>query len=171
MPLRNQSGDSLVLREEVVGSSRNRICYPGISSCITITGVMPGGLVGTHLTVASEPTLIDAALLALKAGGGGACTSFYVVGAIARFKENTGDPGFNTRKKIRDKICKHINKDARVRFFDTSAHHVDVHVFAERNRLGTVFSYTPTTGIVVSGNNYPNVGNRTFIEPHQYVIR
>lgn len=170
MPLRNQSGDSIVLREEVVGSARNRICYPGISSCITITGVMPAGLLGTHLTVATEATLIDDALLALKVGGGSACTSFYVVGAIARFKENA-DISFNTRKKIRDKVCQHVNKHARVRFFDTSAHHVDVHVFAERNRLGTVFSYTPTTGIVVAGNNYPTVANRTFIEPHQYVIR
>jgi hypothetical protein len=74
---------------------------------------LPSGLLGTHLTVASEATLINDALVALKAGGGGGAINFYVVGAIDRFKENA-DASVNTRKKIRDRIRSVVNKHATV---------------------------------------------------------
>lgn len=170
MPLRTISGSAeVVLREEFVGSAGSRICYPGVSSCITITGVLPTGLVGAHITIASEESLIDGALLALKAGGGSNCGNFYVVGAISLFKDNA-DASFDKRKKIRDKIRSLVNKHAQVWFFETPRNS-DVHIFAELNQFVPEFSYIQTDGNTVMGSNYPNFGGRTAIAANQFIHR
>ena len=170
MPLRKQNGGSdTVLREEFVGSATGRICYPGVSSCITITGVQPTGLVGAHITVISESSLIDEALLALKSGGGSSCINFYVVGAISEFKAGA-DVSFDKRKKIRDKIRDLINKHATVWFFDTSSQR-EVHIFAELDGAVPAFSFVQASGNQVAGLNFPNFAKRTDIALHQFQVR
>ena len=160
----------MVLREEFVGSATGRICYPGVSTCITITGLLPTGLVGVHITIATEPVLIDDALKALKSGGGSTCTTFYVVGAISEFKVQTVAPDFDKRKKIRDKIRELVNKHATVWFFDTSSLR-DVHIFAELTGTTPVFSYVQTAGNPVAGENFPNIPGRTNIAAHDFQVR
>lgn len=170
MPLRTKNGGAdTVLREEFVGSATGRICYPGVSSCITITGVQPTGLVGAHITVISESTLIDEALVALKSGGGSSCINFYVVGAIAEFKAEA-NISFDKRKKIRDKIRELVNKHATVWFFDTSSRQ-EVHIFAELNGTAPAFSFVQASGNHVAGYTFPSVANRTNIASHQFQVR
>lgn len=171
MPLRprNTTFDT-VLREENVGSSNNRICYPGVSSCITITGVLPTGLVGVHVTIGTETPLIDQALLAMKISGGSRCTNFYVVGAIRNFKAQTNNADVDKRKKIKEKIQSIISKHASVRFFDTSFQQ-EVHIFVEHDGITPTFSYASTTGNAVTGFVYPNIANRTTINLNQFEIR
>jgi hypothetical protein len=171
MPLRTRNTTvDTVLREEYVGSSANRICYPGVSSCITITGVLPTGLVGVHITIASETPLIDEALLAMKTSGGSSCTRFYVVGAISRFKASTNNADVDKRKKIGNKIRSLVNKDASVRFFDTSFQQ-EAHIFVEHNGFAPTFSYAPAANNTVSGFTYPNIPNRTTINLNQFQPR
>jgi hypothetical protein len=170
MPVRTISGrPDTVIREEYVGSSRERICYPGISSCIAITGVLQDGLVGAHITIASERDLVYEILQAMKVGGGGNCLNFYVIGAFTHFKPNATQ-AINTRKKIRDKIKSAINRNATVRFYDSSAHG-DVHVFAEKNVVNTDFFWISSHGNNVQGFNYPAFVGRTPINAIQFVIR
>jgi hypothetical protein len=171
MPLRtSNSRVDAVLREEYIGSVTNRICYPGVSSCITITGVLPTGLVGVHITIATEADVIDTALMALKTGGGGSCTSFYVAGAISVFKDQTTNETFDKRKKIKDKIQRIVNKHASVRFYDTSLQQ-DVHIFVELNGNAPTFSYAQALGNTVTGFTYPEIANRTPINLNQFQLR
>ncbi len=170
MPVRTKNGGpDTVLREEYVGSSTARICYPGISSCISITGILPGGVIGSHITIATEIGLVDEILQALKAGGGGNCANFYVIGAFGQFKPSAAK-SINTRKKIRDKIKSNVSKNSTVRFYDSTLHG-DVHVFAEKNGINTDFSWISSHGNIVVGFNYPTFAGRTAINPVQFVIR
>lgn len=170
MPLRIKNGGAdTVIREEYVGSSWQRMCYPGISSCISITGVSPVGLIGTHITIATEATLVDDLMQAMRSGGAASCPNFYVVGAFSQFKPRAASI-INTRKKISQKIKSRINKNATVRFYDTSAHG-DVHVFAEKGPLNTQFLWVASHGNIVAGFNYPVFQGRTAINPGHFVLR
>lgn len=146
--------DDTVVPEDHVGAAAHAICYPGVSSCITITGVQAGGLVGAHLTFATTSDELDQFLEKLEAVGAGACQTFYVVGAITRFKASTAVKAFNTRKKIRDRITGDFNKTATVWFCDTTPLG-DNHIFAVINGMGADFSSYPTAGNLVKWYEYP----------------
>ena len=170
MPIRTKNGGpETVLREEFVGSSSARICYPGVDTCITITGVLPGGLVGTHITVATEIGLVDDLLQAMRIGGGGNCQNFYVIGRFTVFKPHATQV-INTRKKISKKIKSIINKNATVRFYDSSAHG-SVHVFVEKNAHYPNFFLINSHGNYVAGYTYPTFEGRTQIDVNQFVLR
>jgi hypothetical protein len=90
MPVRTSKfngNQSIVLFEEYVGYSQKGICYPNISSCITITGVGLGGLIGTHITVVSKIDIVDDILTEMVAYGGDSIRNCYVIGAIVPFKK------------------------------------------------------------------------------------
>jgi hypothetical protein len=165
-------GPDAIVREEYEGEAHSRICYPGISSCISITGVKPAGeLVGAHITVATEKELIDGLLATMKSHGGNNCHYFYVIGPLQReFKPKTSVKSFNTRKKIRDLIKSTLNKNAIVKFYDTSECG-DIHVFAEKNGINTDFYWIKSQGNMVMGNIYPAFTGRTAIGPNQFVVR
>lgn len=170
MPIRIKNGGAdTVIREEYVGSSLQRICYPGISSCISITAVLPTGLIGTHITIATEANLVDDLMQAMKSGGGAGCPNFYVVGAFSQFKPRAAST-INTRRKISQKIKSRVNRNAIVRFYDTSAHG-EVHVFAEKGALNTQFLWIASHGNTVAGFNYPAFQGRTPINPGHFVMR
>jgi hypothetical protein len=160
----------VVLREEWVGAASNRICYPSISSCIAVTGVGPSGMVGAHITVATEPELVDQIFQTMRTGGS-SCPEFYVIGAIsAHFKPKTVDARINSRKKISQMVQKMINGQAAVRFYDTSSHG-DAHIMAEKNLGGANFYWIASAGHMVMGDAYPNFPGRTQINSNLFVVR
>jgi hypothetical protein len=168
MPVRAKKGMDIVLREDNVGSTMGRVCYPGISSCITITGVHPNGLIGAHITAVTTQYEVQEILMAMKTGGASTCIKFYVVGAIRQFIQWTHE-GFNDRKKMSDQIKKHTNKDATVWFYDTSDNS-DVHIVAENVQGQTYFRYTPNTNHRVQGDIYPNLPDLITVQPHQFIV-
>ena len=170
MSLKVSCGINTVLREDYVGFSHKCICYTGINSCVTITGVFPGGLVGTHITVSTKPCQVDKLLKDMRIYGGNNIQDFYVVGALKVFKKRTNMTFINTRKKISEKIKSIINKKAKVRFYDSSDHG-QVHVFAEKDSINTKFSWIHEQGNIVVGFNYPKFVGGTPINVNQFKIR
>jgi hypothetical protein len=170
-PMRLAKGSTkVVIREEYVGSASEDICYPGISSCISITGVAPAGLVGAHITVSTELDLVDQIMQAMRTGGGSSCVSFYVIGAFVKFKSNTKTAAIDTRKKISQKIKSGINDKAVVSFYDTSGHG-DVHVMAEKNGMAANFFWIAQAGHIVAGDAYPTFAGRSAINASQFMVR
>jgi hypothetical protein len=125
---------SIVLWEDSVGSSTQYICYPGISSCIAITGVSGGGVVGCHITVATPQSEIDQIFQLMKTAGGQGCPEFYVIGALTKFKGNTKVSEMNSRKKISSKVKAMINPNAVVKFVDIATLGCgDAHILVEKS--------------------------------------
>lgn len=90
----------LILREDGVGASVQKICYPAISSCITITCVGTAGIAGAHLTVLTTAAQLAETIQSLRSSGIGAYKVCYVIGAIRHFKTYVKEGAINTRKKI-----------------------------------------------------------------------
>lgn len=171
MPLRYQNGiNDTVLREQYTGSAANRICYPGIISCISVTAVMPGGLAGCHITFATSEAMVDSMFQSIKSAGAAAATDIYVLGAIGQYKISTAKE-LNTRKKLRKKIHSLINANAVVRFYDTSPHAVNTNVLVEKNAGGTDFFLNNANGNPVIGFNYPAFAGLTQLNPANFAIR
>jgi len=158
-----------VIREDVVGSARSRICYPNISSCISVTAVTRYGLAGTHISVGTKLKVVDQVFEAMRAAGAGGCREFHVVGAIARYEKIAR--AINTRLKIEQKIQSAISPDAAVRFFDTSDHG-NVHVFVEQDHSAPVtlrFSWTASVGNHLIDNQYREFSPKYEIDPNEFV--
>lgn len=166
---RRNGGPDTNLYEDHVGSCTMRICYPSISSCISITGVSAGGLMGTHLTCFTPIVEVDQAFQFMRIGGASGCQNFYVIGRFAMFKPNA-PAEINSRKKIRNKIRATLNAHAAVHFYDTSAHG-EVHVFVERVAAGVEFFRIASAGNFVPGVAYPAFAGRTEIPPGDFVVR
>jgi len=160
----------VVIREENVGSASNRICYPGISSCVTVTGVGPSGMVGCHITFATEPDLVSQMFQAMRTGGGTSCVHFYVIGKIADFKRSRTYSSFNTRKKMGQAIKDVICETAVVRFCDSEAYGKDIHIMVQKNLMNADFSWVATAGNVVAGDLYPAFAGAA-ISPNDFVAR
>ena len=145
--------DSNVLREDRVGSASSKICYPGVSSCISITCVSNGSLMGVHVTIATSAEELKCALDYFSLKGGGA-VNIYVVGAIREFKDKTFNKNVNTRKKLSKLLKSSVNKNATVQFYDTSGR--DLNIMAERqNGAQCNFSHIDANCPRVSGDTYP----------------
>lgn len=162
----------VVIWEEYVGQAPDVICYPGVSSCITITCVSPGGLSGTHLTVGSEPELIADAINSLAGGGSGSFTDVYVVGKIDLFKRSTSDTGFNTRKKMSTRLSKAFGfRRNQILFYDTAPHATGVNIGVVRGPGGASFSWQDEKTAKVLGFAVPGFGAYTAISPASFIAR
>lgn len=159
-----------VLREDNAGSADNAICYPGISSCVTVTGVSPTGLVGVHITIASDNGEINDLMTRLRDAGGNTCLRFYVMGPFTNFKPSSEATEFNTRKKMQQKIKSIVNKNASVKFYDAPAN-AEAHFFAELDGVNARFYKSNTAPNDISGYDYPDIANRTEIPQNRFVSR
>jgi len=166
----NGMEDSIVLREENVGFSAKNVCYPNISSCITITGVGSNGVVGGHLTILTTASLLGETMQVVEDEVKG-CEACYVIGAISQFKVSVKDSEINTRKKISDSIKQKLGKQVNVLFYDTGPLG-EVHIFLERNAEGSYqFSYCKASGVTVSAQEYPVEKNNTVIPKSDFSLR
>jgi hypothetical protein len=164
--------DGRVIREDRVGSSIDRLCYPGVSSCISITGVSVDKMIGAHLTIGTTVPELAQFIALLAAEKTSEIMNFYVVGKIAKFKESTTIANFNTRKKMRDFLKAQLEQKANVYFCDIGllvAQGANVCVF--RNGAQASFSYIPEAGNLVVGSTYPNTVNYIEIPKASLLMR
>jgi len=153
-PVPGPPSPDIVVREDYVGSCTHAICYPGVSSCVTVTGVGAGLMVGAHLTMGTSAAELDAFFVLLQAQGAAACQEFFVAGAFGQFKAHVPAPDFKTRKKMRNRIVAETTPAANVRFYDTTALG-DIHIFAVINGAAADFSYAVSAGNFIAGFAYP----------------
>ncbi|MCW7554986.1 hypothetical protein NX722_20650 [Endozoicomonas gorgoniicola] len=137
--------------------------------CASITAALPNGLVGAHVTVDTEPELLEQMLQMMRTGGGGNAKNIYVIGAFTHFKANSG-VHMNTRKKLKNRIKESLNKNAIIRFYDASAHG-EIHIFAEKNFVNTNFYWIKRRSHEVFGFVYPTFYNRTRIRENHFCLR
>jgi len=164
--------DGRVIREDRVGSSIDRLCYPGVSSCISITGVSVDKMIGAHLTIGTTVPELAQFIALLAAEKTSEIMNFYVVGKIAKFKESTTIANFNTRKKMRDFLKAQLEQKANVYFCDIGllvAQGANICVF--RNGAQASFSYIPEAGNLVVGSTYPNTVNYIEIPKASLLMR
>jgi len=148
-------GNDVVVREDEVGFSASRACFPSVSSCLTITGVSPVGLHTAHVTSGSrtDNLRIASVLSALNAAN---CSDFYVVGPLEMFTSNVAGSDFNSVSAITRSI-KTVASEADIRFVDT-APHGPVHVYVEQDSdaVQILVSSSETPGNQVQANQYPD---------------
>lgn len=170
--LRKQNGDpGVVLREEYLGQAPDVICYPGISSCISITCGSREGLCGVHLTIMTESALIDEALQILSTAGSRGFTSIHVVGKVAGFKSRTKHDSFRSRRKISALLKKVFRYRGRILFRDTADLATGVHLGVVRNSPKPAFCWTDEKGTVVSGYTVPDMATWTPIDAGSFMAR
>lgn len=164
--------DGNIIREDRVGSAIDKICYPGISSCISITGVSVNGMIGAHLTISTTALELDQFITLLATEKTSAIMNFYVVGKIQKFKDYIKVATFNTRKKMRDVLKSQLEKKANVYFCDIGLllpH--GANVCASRNGSWASFSYISEVGNLVSGSTYPDTTNYISIPNASLLMR
>lgn len=160
-------GTNIVLREDYMGRATRAICYPGISSCISITCVSPTGLVGAHITVGTTAAEIAQMFQYFRANMAG-IYAYYVVGSIDLFKQHTGCTEIDTRTKLKERLKREFNPKGAIAFYNTSPNG-EVHVFAEKNGMKTTFYWIVAADNNVAGMNYPAFAGRTVIDDTQLV--
>ncbi len=155
MPAFRGPGIDTVIDESHAGEATNRICFPGIDSCVVVLAVCPTKLIGTHLTVLDTKDQINALLDQMLAAGGGGSTNVYVAGPFRRnFKPHTAASSFNTRKKIRDRIRNKLGKQPGISFLDTDIlGGFPKHLLFSRNGATADFSWTDSGG----GGDRPSI--------------
>jgi hypothetical protein len=119
-------GQNAVIREDHIASASSSIAYPGISSCLTVTGYSDQGLHGAHIpSVGTSSEHFDNMLEGMANTGS---KKFLVAGAVDTFKDNVNSEDYNTRFKISQKL-KTLSPDAEVKFFNTSNLGTETHVY------------------------------------------
>jgi hypothetical protein len=163
----------VVIWEEYVGRASNVICYPGVSSCITITCVSPAGLNGAHITMYTDDYLIENMINSLATMFSAAGSRILVIGNISMFKANTRDTGFDTRKKIAATLRESFNyRGGWIYFHDTAIHAAGVHIGVVRNRLNVInIGWKDERTATVRRFEVPDVTRYTQIPHYAYTRR
>ena len=89
----------VVLEEDEVGMA-TKICYKGVSTCVTVTLLSPTNLIGVHLTAYTSNEEIERKLKVMR-GLGAYGSNVYIIGPITRFKQYSQSDKFNTRKRMK----------------------------------------------------------------------
>ena len=157
------------IREAECRLATQEICYPGISSCMTITFVNNHLMVGIHCTVANTSDEIRDAINEIKAKIASEFSECYVIGALSVFKPNVFDKTICTRKKISNEIIKHIKILSNIKFHDTTMHadtQRNAHIFIRKNPFS--ISYCAAAKCLVSGQTPPLSVGRKYISANQF---
>lgn len=141
---------ALVLREDKTGIARDHICYPGVSSCLTITFRHENFLAGTHLTIASDKKALKDILQEIKAFSPDTPVEIVVASPFSVYKNNAFDKELNTRSKLKKIIAK-MFPDTPIQMVDTS----DIqssHILVSKNSV----EYVNESNFRVIGNHCPD---------------
>jgi hypothetical protein len=145
------NGQDAVIREDQIANASSSITYPGISSCLTVTGYSDQGLHGAHIpSVGTSSEHFDNMLEGMANTGS---KKFLVAGAVDIFKDNVNSEDYNTRFKISQKL-KTLAPDAEVKFFNTSKVATETHVYV--NNLGEKGGYGLSVLPAHQGQNRDN---------------
>lgn len=141
---------AVVLREDKTGLARDRICYPGVSSCLTVTFRQQNLLAGTHLTILTDKKALKDTLKQLKALSQNKPGEIIVASPFSVYKAGVVDKELNTRSKLQKIIAK-IFPDTPVRMVDTS----DIqssHILVSKHNV----KYVNESNFSVIGNRCPD---------------
>ncbi|MBI3310717.1 MAG: hypothetical protein HYZ77_05525 [Serratia liquefaciens] len=140
-----------MLREEKTGLCSERICYPDVSSCLTITFRNKSSLAGVHLTVASDKKILKEALLKMRELSEKLPREIVVSAPFSTYKKHVKDDTLNTRAKL-SKIIAKTFPHAGILMHDTSDTQSS-HIFVSKNEVRHVNSADHP----VIGNQYPRI--------------
>lgn len=141
---------AVVLREDKTGVARDRICYPGVSSCLTITFRHENFLAGAHLTIATDKNALKDVLKEIKALNPNKPIEIIVASPFSVYKIGVSDKELNTRSKLK-KIIGRIFPDTSIRLVDTSDIRLS-HILVSKNSL----EYVNESNFRVIGNHCPD---------------
>ncbi|AIX50837.1 hypothetical protein PSNIH1_11630 [Pantoea sp. PSNIH1] len=140
----------MVLREDKTGVARDRICYPGVSSCLTITFRHENFLAGAHLTIATDKNALKDVLKEIKALNPNKPIEIIVASPFSVYKIGVSDKELNTRSTLK-KIIGRIFPDTSIRLVDTSDIRLS-HILVSKNSL----EYVNESNFRVIGNHCPD---------------
>ena len=130
--------------EYCVAGAQDKIIYPGIQQCISVTGFSVFGLLGAHISPGAKEADIARTFEILKSGGGANYPLWYVVG---NFEEHFvhSKVGWTSAAKIVKAMRKNLAKNATWEVCDTSriasAFSFGIDIHAARNDFGVDFCY------------------------------
>ncbi len=112
-----------------------KLCYPNISSCLTVTGLTrDGSLRGGHVTTVRGLNKETLDTLSTKIGAD-ECTKFVVAGPIDNIKKRTTDTEVDSRKKITS-LLQQKSPGAEVRYLDTTQRAAPYAIYVGREQQG-----------------------------------
>jgi len=130
--------------EYCVGSAQDRIVYPGIMQCLSITSWSIGGLLGAHVSPGSSEQDIAEIFQMLRTGGGANMHVWYIVGNFQKHFQYT-KVGWNSRAKIAKALRKSLKKNAVVETLCTTElpnqYSFGVNIHAIRGTGEVTFAY------------------------------
>ncbi|MCA8003341.1 hypothetical protein [Burkholderia metallica] len=168
--LASNGGRDTVVREDSVSFSTHRVCFPSVSSCLTVTGVSSQGLHAAHIPTGSQSgnEYLENMVDAMNASG---CKTFYVIGAIKTFKSNVAGSNFNSQYNISEYL-KGKASNATVKFFDTSDHgNVNIYVEKQGDSVTATYGSATEPGNHVIGNQYPTPSTAMTIDADRFIER
>nr|CAX67698.1 hypothetical protein Y69_0159 [Yersinia enterocolitica] len=157
------------IRESECRLAAREICYPGLSSCITITLFNGDIMVGIHCTIANSAHEIRDAIKEIKEKIAIEFSDCYVIGALSVFKYSVFDRSISTRKKISNEINSHVTIHNRIKFHDTTMHlntRKNVHVFISNSPIRV--SYCAAEKCLVASQIPPLSVGRQYIPLYQF---
>lgn len=143
--------ENLVLREDKVGVCSNSICYPDVSSCLTVTLRTKNSLAGVHLTVASDKQHLKNSLEEIKKLAKDIPVEVIIGAPFSEYKKHVKDIDLNTRARLK-KIISKVFPRSDIQMYDTSDIQ-SAHVFVSKSAI----RHEDAAGKPVIGNRYPGV--------------
>ncbi|MBH3428934.1 hypothetical protein [Pseudomonas alkylphenolica] len=143
--------ENLVLREDKLGICSDNICYPDISSCLTVTIRNKNSLAGIHLTVASDKQQLKDSLEEIKELIKDIPGDVIISAPFSEYKRHVKDNDLNTRAKLK-KIISNVFPHSDIQMYDTSDIQ-SAHVFVSKSAI----RHEDAAGKPVIGNRYPEV--------------
>ncbi|MFN0113654.1 MAG: hypothetical protein ACKVPY_03150 [Paracoccaceae bacterium] len=166
----SNSSTGVVVREEDVGQASGMICYPGVSSCISVTCLSGHGLSGTHLTVSTEPALVDNAMQYLKGYTAGGASALYIVGKLTEFRMKSKDARLKTAKTTALLLQGALNYRGKIRYYDTTGVG-DAHIYAVKSGFGVDFFWQGERKGMVNGYEMPDIIDYTMIRANDLMVQ
>ena len=140
--------------EYCVAAAQDKLVYPGILQCISITGYSVGGMIGAHVSPGATEEELKKTFETLLTGGGRNFDTWYVVGNFAKHFAHTGVAWWKTSGKIKSALRANLSKSAKYWAFDTSTIEgsgsgFGIDVIATHSASGVEFSYSKAGGAKV----------------------
>jgi hypothetical protein len=137
--------------EYFVAAAQDRLVYPGILQCISITGFSVGGLIGAHVSPGATGEELRKTFEILRSGGGKNFDVWYVVGNFTKHFQYTKVEWWKTSRKIKSALRDNLSKNAKYWAFNTSTIEgsdsgFGINVIAMHTASGVQFSYAKTVG-------------------------
>lgn len=137
--------------EYTVAAAKNRLTYPGIQQCLSVTGVRPAGLLGAHVSPGASKEEIAETFKILTKLGGKFYPTWYVVGNFEQHFTYSG-VGWNTALSIAGAMRENLGQGLTYYFLDTTtiskdySFGIDIRATRAGSGSGVDFAYAKAGG-------------------------